>query len=201
MEGRQGPVLHELLADARAQMRLLRRIAAASLVVLGLGAAAIPVAGLATGGWHVLPILSDSMRPAFAGGDLVLAQRTPVSSVRRGDVLVYNIPVGDKRLTAHRVVDVVQNRDRRAVRTKGDANRGPDPWLARLEGATAWKVEASVPALGHAILLANRPWMRSLGIWVAIAAFLGLALRAIWLTPRKDNHDAARGSRPTPATG
>jgi signal peptidase len=171
-----------------------------SAVVLAVGAAAVPIAGLATGGWRVLPILGDSMRPSFAAGDVVLARRAPVSSVRLGDVLVYNIPVGDRQLTAHRVIEVHARGDRRAVRTKGDANPGADPWVARLEADVAWKVEGSVPLVGHVALFATGPWIRSAMLSLIVAAFLLIGLRAVWRAPRENDHDPSRGSAITAAT-
>ena len=122
------------------------------------------------------------MEPAFGRGDAVLVERVALSEVRVGDVIAYHIPVGDRRLTTHRVVAVVERGPEPVVRTKGDANAIADPWDARLTGDGLWRVEATVPTVGHAYVLGASPAARTSLLWLAIAACVGFALRRLWRT-------------------
>jgi len=125
-------------------------------------------------------VRSGSMQPALPAGSLALAVRTSLESVRRGDVIVYHIPIGDHHLTAHRVVQVVRGGHHPIVRTKGDNNANADPWQARLSGHTAWKVKTSIPLLGYAALKLNDPRLGLLLLTLTILAALAAALRAVW---------------------
>jgi signal peptidase len=167
-------------AAARQRRRSLASAASTSLLCLALIILAVPAAGLASGRWQFVPVRSGSMQPALPAGSLALAVRTSLSSVKRGDVIVYRIPIGDHHLTAHRVVRVLRGGPHPVVQTKGDSNAQDDPWLARLNGPTAWKVKTSVPLLGYAALHLSDPRLGLLLLTLATLAGLAAALRALW---------------------
>ena len=77
--------------------------------------------------------------------------------MRVGQVISYHIPVGDRHVQSHRIVQVVRGGEHPLVRTKGDANNIRDPWTARLDGSTAWHVRLVVPKVGFLIV-----WLRIL---------------------------------------
>ena len=142
------------------------------LAVLGLGPH--------TGRYQVVTILSGSMGATAPAGAVAFSTPVPTGAVRVGDVITYAIPVEDRRIVTHRVVEVVETGDSPVVRTKGDANEAVDPWLARLDPGVAWKVRFSVPWLGHAVSFLRRPpvqlvLVRTIPFLVAI-----LWLREIW---------------------
>jgi signal peptidase I len=155
-----------------------------ALLVAAVAVAALSALGLATGWWRVLPVLSPSMRPAFEAGSAVVAVRVPAGSVRRGDVIVYEAPVADHRVVAHRVLRVVEGGPRPVVQTGGDANNAPDPWLARLEDDTVWVVRRELPHLGHALVFLHRPPVRLAMALVVVGCALAAGLHAIW-RPRR----------------
>ena len=66
------------------------------------------------------------------------------------------------------------------MRTKGDANSRPDPWVARLDGPYTWKVSASAPFLGYGALVVRDPWIGLAILTLAIGAALAVALRQLW---------------------
>ena len=117
------------------------------------------------------------MRPAFDAGSAMVAVRVPTESVGAGDVIVYQAPVDDQRVVAHRVIKVVE---------AGDANDGPDPWLARLQDETVWKVRGQVPRLGHALVFLYRPEPRLAMAMVVLGCALAAGLRVIWSARGKD---------------
>jgi signal peptidase I len=168
--------------------------------VLSAAAAVLVGVGLGTGRWRVLPVLSPSMRPTFEAGAAVVAVRAPSSSVRTGDVLVFEAPVEDRRVVAHRVVRVVEAGAHPVVRTRGDANDAADPWMARLQDAAVWKVRADVPKVGYALVYLRRPRVRYALLLVVIGVALLASLREVWGGRRPAGRAAAaagaRAARP-----
>lgn len=153
---------------ARILSQALLAIALVTLAVVGLGPH--------TGRYRTLTVLSGSMRPTIPPGSVVVVTPLPPSDIRPGDVITYRIPVDDRRVISHRVVEVVESGDHPVVRTRGDANAAPDPWLARLETEPAWRVRAAVPTLGF-ILHALRMFpLRPVLLWVSPALLL-----VVWL--------------------
>lgn len=92
----------------------------------------------------VAVIASDSMVPTLKRGDVVLIRAVPPESVKPGDVIAFNKVVTTIRkpseekswpITVHRVLGVYEGWDGRLYfRTKGDANRSPDPWYVPQDG-------------------------------------------------------------------
>ena len=163
--------------------------ATTALLLGALIAVAVPAAGRLSGRWQVVPILSGSMAPQMPVGSLVLATRAPLASVRKGDVIVFHIPIGDHHTTAHRIVKVIEGGAHPVVRTKGDANAQPDPWNARLDESTVWKVRATLPVIGYAAVLMREAWIAVLMSGLAVIGLLTLALRRVW---RHEQHGAHR---------
>jgi signal peptidase len=167
-------------------MSARRLLASASLVavIAGVLAVAVPAVGIATGRWRLVPILSGSMAPKIPTGSLALATPAPTGSVHAGEVVLFRTPIGDHHLTAHRIVRVLRRGAHPVVETKGDANRRPDPWRARLSGTTVWRIRAAVPQLGYAAVFARRG--RFLLLAVAALIPVGLSLRVLWRKPHRD---------------
>lgn len=155
--------------------------------------------GPRTGQYRTLTVLSGSMAPTVRPGSVVVAAPAPVTDLAVGDVLVYRIPVEDRRVVTHRIVEIVETGPRPVVRTQGDANNAPDPWLARLEDDVAWKMETSVPLLGHGISLLREPWLSR-----ALVLLCPLLLSLMWLADiwrRPQGATAAHLARSTELDG
>lgn len=153
--------------------------AAVLLATLTLVALAL---GPRTGRYQTLTMLSGSMRPAYPPGALLLDAPEPLSALRVGQVLTYQIPVLDQQVESHRVVAVRRHPDGSAdVQTRGDANAQADPWLAHLSpGQQVWTVRAAVPGAGRLLLLLREPAARG-GLQYAMpAALLGWLLLGLW---------------------
>ncbi len=166
------------------------------LLLAALLAVALPAAGLATGRWRLLPILSGSMAPRLPTGSLALAMPAPQRSIRAGEVIVFNIPIGDHHQAAHRVVRVLNGGRNPVLETKGDANNTADPWRLKLSGNSAWIVRAGIPFVGYAVVFARRWGLLLLG--VGVLAILAGCLRLLWRQPRApaDSTAAAHGASP-----
>lgn len=166
-----------------------RPLAAGALVARWVGRAAIAgavavfallVIGPQTGRYRTLTVLTASMQPTFPAGSVVLSVPIPIDQVAVGDVITYAIPVDDRRVVTHRVVEVVRPG---VVRTQGDANNTVDPWVAELKGQTAWKAQGRVPGLGYAIAALSGEAARLVCVLGMTAAGLFMGLRAIWRRP------------------
>ncbi len=110
-----------------------QRALLALAVALFLAIALLPRLGL----YRPVTVLSGSMRPTFSPGDMVIVTPEPVSAVRVGQVISYKVPTGVHQVETHRIVKILQGGAHPVVQTQGDANNWPDPWTAKLEGATA----------------------------------------------------------------
>jgi signal peptidase len=171
--------------------RLFLAFALLALVLLGL---------LPNLGWYrTETVLSGSMKPYFGPGDIVVVTPEPTRDVRVGQVISYHIPVGDHHVQSHRVIKVVRGGDHPLVRTKGDANAAPDPWVARLNGGTAWQVRGVVPKAGWAIVWLRTPAIRRLAIFAVPLLLAILALLRIWRVPGNDQQDEAPDAPTRPA--
>lgn len=157
------------------------RVAGAVAVLLAALAFALLVLGPLTGRYRTLTVLTASMGRTLPPGSAALVVPVPVTDVAVGDVITYAIPVGDHHVVTHRVVEVIEPG---VVRTRGDANRAADPWVARLEGSTAWKVRAAVPGVGRAVLALRHPAARLSSVLVPTLLATLLGLHGIWRRPR-----------------
>ncbi len=160
--------------------RLALRAAARSLstvaVAGSLATLAATVAGPAVGAYRIETVLSGSMRPAFAPGDVLVVTPEPTARVRVGQVISYAIPIGDHHVESHRVVRILRGGAHPVILTKGDANGTPDPWRARLTGGTAWRVRAVVPGVGRVLV-----WLRQPPVRDALVLGLPTLLATLWL--------------------
>lgn len=167
-------------------------------LALGLALLVLFLLGLLphTGWYRTETVLSGSMRPTFAPGDLVVVTPEPIADVRVGQMISYHIPVADHHVQTHRVIAVERRGGQTFVRTKGDANNARDPWLARLNGTTAWQVRAVVPKAGWGIVWLRSPQVRRLAVFGAPLLLALLGLWRIWRTPgtggENEAPDAAR---------
>jgi signal peptidase I len=159
---------------------MLLRGSAACLLVLSV-ITLLAIGLLPRTGWYrTLTVLSGSMRPTFSPGDVVVARAKSADSLQLGDVLVYEIPVGDHQVESHRIIQIVSRHPVLVVRTKGDANKAADPWTAELGGDRFWTVRGSVPRLGQAILWLRSPRQHRIATYLLPALVTLLLLSAIW---------------------
>ena len=176
---------------ARRGPRRWLRIAFDLLLRLALGCALAIFVLLAlvphTGLYRPETVLSGSMKPYFGAGDLVIVTPESMRDVRVGQVISFHIPTGDHHVQTHRIIAVLRRGAHPLIRTKGDANSAPDPWTARLDGSTTWRVRAVVPKLGWLIVWLRDPLLRLLTVFLAPTLFALLALWRIWTGPGDGN--------------
>lgn len=163
------------LLDLTAQLTLMVALVAALLgfVLLALGPR--------TGAYRTVTMLTGSMTPGFPVGSVLVDRPKPTAALRVGDVLTYAIPVEDHRVVSHRVIGVERAPDGGyLVRTKGDANNGPDPWTARVTDETVWTARAVVPKVGSLILALRDPRLQNKVLYVLPALCAVWTLAGVW---------------------
>jgi len=153
------------------------------------GTAAVALACLAFVLGGVLPrfgiyrpvtVFSNSMRPSFSAGDMILVTPERTSDVRMGDVITYAIPIGDRHTESHRIVKIIKRGAHPVVVTKGDANPELDPWDAKLTGSSVWHYRARIPYLGYAVIALRMPFVRVLCLVMLPLLLAAVFLARIW---------------------
>jgi signal peptidase len=168
-----GRLRRTLTLTARAAVNLLLVLAVLTLLALAVGPRVLP--------YRTTTMLTGSMAPLINPGDVAVITAEPVADVAVGQVLQIQAPTPDHRVVTHRVTAVVRGADGSvSIRTKGDANQGEDPWLAKLNGSTAWQVRGVVPHLGSAIRALRHPLAQRTLIFAVPAALALWVLAGVW---------------------
>lgn len=139
-------------------------------------------------GKPVLVVLSGSMEPALATGDVVIESRISPLDAKVGDVVTFRDPERPDRLITHRVRSVRARPGDVSFTTKGDANNTVETWQIPREGGIG-RVEYRVPKLGYVVAWISGPTAR-LFLVIIPALLLGLfELRRIWF-PKESRETA-----------
>ena len=124
-------------------------------------------------GWHPTTVLTNSMGPRIAAGDIAVVRSVPVGSVHLRQVILYDDPDHAGRLRLHRVVGV----DRSGLLiTRGDANPVNDstpvpPGTVRGVGTLR------IPYVGLPKVWWHEHRFWRIGLLVAVALLIGRATR------------------------
>lgn len=130
------------------------------------------------------PVLSPSMQPAFAPGDLLLTRTEPAADIHVGDVVVLPRPDAPGERYAHRVISVRAADGGPIVRTKGDANTAAEPQALHIVSKTVPVVIGHVPAAGRVALLGQYVWLR-LALILFIGSCVLVAIRRAFVGARR----------------
>ena len=103
-------------------------------------------------------VLSDSMKPNFVRGDLLLATGTNTSQMfPNGEICAYNIVTSPIPIV-HRMIETHALTNHNYILTKGDNNIVPDNWLYKnaayyVNEQVETKLVAVLPTLGYVSIL------------------------------------------------
>jgi signal peptidase I len=137
-------------------------------------------------------VLSGSMEPAIAAGDLVVAKRTAPADVRLGDVVTFEDPKRGNRLTTHRVGGIRRSGGKIEFVTKGDANDNTtERWRVPADGELG-RVAYRVPSVGNVTVLAGTPLGFALMVAVPLLLLAINELLRIWRPRSGDRVGDAR---------
>lgn len=139
------PTLAALTVPLRTAGRAAGALCLVAVVLAGIALVGVPKAT----GSVPLTVLSGSMSPAYAPGDVVVVRPAPAESLTTGDVVTFQPRTDDPTVVTHRIIAVTVAADgSRGFVTQGDANSTPDPdpiTAAQVHG----RVWYSVPYVGH----------------------------------------------------
>lgn len=169
--------------------RIVRALRVAVVVALVAAAAVTAVVAVpqVVGADHSYVVVSGSMQPTIAPGDVVVVSSAAPASIEAGDVVAFDRRRGDGKRTTHRVVEVLTRDGRQYFRTKGDANEEPDQSLVPAS-ALIGRVSFTIPAVGWAFSFASTD--AGTLAFVAVPGVL-LVLSEVWSLVQ-----AVRGERP-----
>lgn len=109
-------VLQAVWSGLTTGMSLL--VVAIAMLIVGVPAAV---------GGMPLTVLSESMKPTYTLGDLVVIKPKDAQEIRLGDVITYQVSSGQSELVTHRVIAKNSSTDGTvSFITQGDANKVPD---------------------------------------------------------------------------
>jgi len=145
------------------------------------------------GAEHSFVVLTASMTPAIAPGDVVIVDERDPATIADGDVITF-VRGGNEVPVTHRVIDVVDGPGGVAFETRGDANGAPDASLVPGENVLG-VVTITIPYIGYVIQFTDSP----LGFAALVVIPFGLLLLSeLWSfarnrreTPSTDGNDAA----------
>lgn len=127
-------------------------------------------------------VLTGSMEPAIAAGDVVIDERIAPTAARVGDVVTFRDPEDQSRLITHRVRSIRRAGSHLWFVTQGDANNTTEHWRIAAAGELG-RVAYTVPWVGHVAVITRTPLGLALLLIVPLA-LLGIdELVRIWRPP------------------
>ncbi|MEZ3170009.1 signal peptidase I [Halorubrum sp. RMP-47] len=120
-------------------------------------------------------VLTASMTPSIAPGDVVIVAERDPTAIAEGDVITFIRGTSEVPVT-HRVTSVVDEAGTLAFETMGDANEGPDPALVPA-GSLVGAVTLTIPYIGYVIQFAGT---RIGFVTLVLLPFGLLAVTEIW---------------------
>jgi signal peptidase I len=172
---------------------MMARQIARGLGWAGLGVAALLVAAIALPlafGARPQTVLTGSMEPAIAPGDVVIDERIEPTEARVGDVVTFRDPADQGKLITHRVQRIRRAGSHLWFITQGDANNTTERWRIAADGELG-RVVYTVPWVGHAAVITHTP-LGLLALLIVPLLLLALdELLRIWRPPREATHHGA----------
>jgi signal peptidase len=163
----------------------------AVLLVVVVGVVALTVVVPRVAGGTALTVLTQSMEPKLPPGTLLVIRPQPVTQIRIGQVVTYQVAPGRPDVISHRVISrTVDQRGRVTFITKGDNNSLPDakPVTSAQVRGVLWY---SIPLIGYVNTgLGNAGW---LVVVVAVGLFGYAGLMVIGAI--RDSRKKARPGR------
>ena len=118
-------------------------------------------------GYTPFSIQSDSMRPTFKTGDLIITKEVKnINELQKGDVITYSTVLTDaegrsvRGFNTHRIIDIEYNEDKtiKAFATKGDGITAEDNTLVLPDEVIAKQVNSGIDENGNykeGLMIAN----------------------------------------------
>lgn len=153
--------------------------AAMAVAALLVAAIALPLAF----GARPHTVLTGSMEPAIAPGDVVVDERVAPAEARVGDVVTFRDPEDQSRLITHRVRSIRRAGSHLWFVTQGDANNTTERWRIAADGELG-RVAYTVPWVGHVAVVTHTPLGLAVLLIVPLLLLALDELARIWRQPR-----------------
>ncbi|MDO5140655.1 MAG: signal peptidase I [Eubacteriales bacterium] len=115
-------------------------------------------------GYTPLSVVTDSMKPTFNAGDLIIIKKTDPSKLEEGDIITFHTIIENEySLNTHRIAEIIDNNSFRSYVTKGDNNQIEDQHIIS-DGDIVGKYVAKLPKVGRVMDFLNS----SIGFLVVI---------------------------------
>lgn len=140
-------------------------------------------------GYRYYTVLTDSMVPEFASGDMVFVKLSNADTIKTGDVITFNPSSGSEAYLTHRVTEKIENYEGTGVtcfRTKGDANNSDDSFLID-ESRVIGRVQFHVPKMGTVVRFIQLRWYFVVPLLLLIIVFFKLMKYYFSLQDEKNN--------------
>jgi signal peptidase I len=132
-----------------------------------------------TGG-RSFTVMSGSMHPTIATGDVVVDRGIRAHEARVGEIVTFPDPGGGDRLLTHRIRSIAPGpRGTLAFTTQGDANNTPERWTMARNGHLG-HVLVRIPAAGRALALTRTRAGHLVLFSLPLILFLVWLLHVIW---------------------
>lgn len=148
-------------------------------VLLAAVALALSIAVPLAFGARPFTVLTGSMEPAIAAGDVVVEERISPLDAGPGDVVTFQDPEDEDRLITHRVQTVHRDGGTLLFVTQGDANNASERWTISPDGDLG-RVLYVIPSIGHAAVLTHTPAGLLLLLFVPLLLWAIDELIRIW---------------------
>lgn len=130
-------------------------------------------------GYRYYIVLTDSMVPEFASGDMVFVKLRNADSINEGDIITFNPSSSSDAYLTHRVTQKLTDYEGTGVtcfKTKGDANDSEDTFLID-ESRVIGTVEFFVPKLGVVVRFIQLRWYFVVPLILLVILFFALMRR------------------------
>lgn len=127
-------------------------------------------------GYRYYTVLTNSMTPEFASGDMVFVKLTDAERIKTGDIITFNPSSSSEAYLTHRVTEKYADYQGTGVtcfKTKGDANDSDDAFLID-ESRVIGVVKFHMPKLGLIVRFVQLRWYFILPLTVLMIIFFSL---------------------------
>lgn len=153
-------------------------------------------------GFRYYIVLTDSMVPEFASGDMVFVKIENANAISVGDIITFNPSADSEAYLTHRVTEKIENYEGTGVtcfRTRGDANDSTDSFLID-ESRVIGTVKFYVPKLGVIVRFIQLKWYFVAALVVLIVIFFSL-LSSYFNSDNDEPDESEEGGRKVTGSG
>lgn len=138
------------------------------------------------GGFSIFNIITSSMEPKYAIGDVLLAKNVNPEEIEIGDDVVYKGEKGNfaGKIVTHQVIDIEEENNELKFHTKGLANEEEDPVISsnQIYGEVIYKIKT----LSLISKIVNNLYAFYFAIFVPIAIILFIEIRKTVISIRQE---------------